>query len=89
MRDLRVVKVQICGMTGYQVQGWYRDCTDSFWETVAHAAVFRDIVRAEQFLQKCKKVGRQYDWRHWGKPADYCRNTADAIQRSVAVYTVL
>ena len=89
MRDLRVVEVEIRGMTGYQVQGWYRDCSDSFWETVAHAAVFRDPDRAERFLEKCKAASRRWDWSHWGRPADYIHNDADAIQRSVAVYSVL
>lgn len=90
MRDLRVVKVQIHGMTGYQIQGSWRDCSDSLWETIAHAAVFRDPTRAERFLQKCgSRPIWEYSWRHWGKPANYCHSSVDAIQTPVAVYTVL
>jgi len=90
VRDLKVVEVEIRGMAGYQVQGLYRDCSDSFWETVAHDAVFRDPVRAERFLEKCRgRPSWRWDWQHWGRPADHLPSDADAIQRSVAVYTVL
>jgi len=90
MKNLRVVEVQIHGMTGYQIQGSYRDCSDSLWETVAHAAVFRDRARAERFLQKCSsRPSWEYKWRHWGKPANYIHSSADAIQGSVTVYSVL
>jgi hypothetical protein len=90
IRDLCVAEVKIHGVTGYQVQGLYRPCSDSFWEPVAHAAVFKDRPRAEKFLEKCKKKPSwEYDWAHWGKPADYVRSLADYIQRSVAVYSVL
>jgi hypothetical protein len=90
MRDLRVVEVQIHGMTGYQVQGSYRDCSDSLWETVAHAAVFQDRARAERFLQKCSnRPSWTYNWHHWGKPADYIHSQVDAVQGLVSVYSVL
>lgn len=90
MRDLSVVEVQIHDMTGYQIQGSYRDCSDSLWETVAHAAVFRDRARAERFLQKCgSRPSWEYNWHHWGKLANYSHSFADAIQGSVAVYSVL
>lgn len=90
MRDLQVVEVKIHGMTGYQVQALWRDCSDSLWETIAHAAVFRDRARAERFLKKCgSRSSWEYNWRHWGKPANYIHSFADAIQGSVAVYSVL
>ena len=90
MRDLRVVEVQIHGMTGYQIQGSWRACSDSLWETIAHAAVFRDRARAERFLVKVKtRPSWQCNWQHWGKPADYLHSSIDAIQSSVTVYSVL
>lgn len=90
MRNLCVVEVKIHGMIGYQIQGLYRDCSDSFWETVAHAAVFRDRARAEKFLKKCgSRPGWEYNWKHWGKPANYIHSFVDAIQTPVAVYSVL
>jgi hypothetical protein len=46
IRDLTVCEIKIHGMKGYQVQGLYRPCSDSFWEPVAHAAVFKDRLRA-------------------------------------------
>jgi hypothetical protein len=90
IRNLFVAEVQIQGMTGYQVQGMYRACSDSFWETVAHAAVFRDMARAERFLQKCgSRSGWGYDWNHWGRPADCVPHSADYLKKSVPVYSVL
>ena len=90
IRDLTVCEIKIHGMKGYQVQGLYRPCSDSFWEPVAHAAVFKDHLRAEKFLKKCKsRPSWEYDWEHWGKPADYVRSLADYVQQSVAVYSVI
>lgn len=90
MRDLRVVEVSICGMSGYQIQGLYRDCSDSFWETVAHAAVFRDRSQAERFLAKCNsRPSWKYNWAWWGKPDNYVHSYVDAIQSKVSVYSVL
>ena len=90
MRDLTVVEVTIHGMRGYQVQGLWRDCSDSFWETMAHAAVFRNRDRALRFMNRCKsKPSWNYNWAHWGKPANYIHSYADAVQQSVAVYSVL
>lgn len=90
MRDLRVVEVKIHDMTGYQVQGLWRSCSDSLWETIAHAAVFRDRARAERFLQKChSRPDWRYNWVWWGKPADYVHSYVDAIQHPVPVYSVL
>lgn len=90
MRDLRVVEVTIHGMTGYQVQGLWRDCSDSLWETIAHAAVFRSRDRAERFLAKCgSRMSWEYNWAWWGKPVNYVHSFVDAIQTPVAVYSVL
>lgn len=90
MRDLRVVEVSICGMIGYQVQGSWRDCSDSLWETIAHAAVFRDRDRAQRFLEKCRNSPRwEYNWKWWGKPANYVHSNIDAMQSKVSVYSVL
>ena len=87
VRNLSVIEVQINGMLGYQVQGWYRDCSDSLFETVAHAAVFRDRARAERFLKRSKPFPK--DWKHWGKPVGYIHSDIDAFQGSVAVSSVL
>ena len=87
VQGLSVVPVRINGMSGYQVQAFYRDSRDDLFERVAHAAVFRDRARAERFLARAKPFPK--DWNHWGKPADYVHSTVNAIQRSVAVYTVL
>jgi len=90
MRDLQVVEVQIHGVTGYQVQGNWRACSDSLWETMAHAAVFRDRARAERFLAKVKtRSSWEWNWQHWGKPSNYIHSKIDAIQSSVTVYSVL
>ncbi|MEY4331962.1 MAG: hypothetical protein RLZZ196_700 [Bacteroidota bacterium] len=90
MRDLEVVEVKIHGMTGYQIQGIWRACSDSLWETIAHAAVFRDKARAEKFLLRVKgRPSWQQDWKHWGKPVTYICNKIDCIQDSVNVYSVL
>ena len=85
--NFSVTQVEINGMLGYQVQGFYRDCSDSLFERVAHAAVFRDRARAERFLQRSKPFPN--DWKHWGKPVDYVQSDIDAIQGHVDVYTVL
>jgi len=87
VQGLSVVPVQINGMSGYQVQAFYRVSRDDLFERVAHAAVFQDRARAERFLERSKPYPK--DWKHWGKPAGYTHSTVDAIQRSVAVYTVL
>jgi hypothetical protein len=76
-RNFNVIEVEINGMSGYQVQGWYRDCSDSMFETVAHAAVFRDRARAERFLKRSKPFPK--DWKHWGKPVDHMPHPADAF----------
>lgn len=90
MRNLSVVEVEIRGMIGYQVQGLWRSCSDSLWETVAHASVFRDRNRAERFLKKClSRPSWEYDWKWWGKPASYIHSYVDAIQSPVPVYSVL
>ena len=90
MRDLQVVQVKIQGMTGYQIQGSWRSCSDSLWETIAHAAVFLDLARAQRFLTVVKsKSSWEYNWKNWGKPADYCHSYVDTIQESVPVYSVL
>ena len=47
MRNLQVVKVNIKGMDGFQIQGLDLACSDSHWEPIAHAAIFRDEKRAE------------------------------------------
>lgn len=90
MRDLRVVEVEINGMTGYQVQSLWRSCNDSLWETIAHAAVFRDLRRAQKFLLKCRtRPSWEYNWTWWGKPANYVHSYVDALQAPVPVYSVL
>ena len=64
MRNLEVVEVNINGMVGFQIQGIWRACSDSLWETIAHAAVFRDRVRANKFLAKVKtRPSWEYNWK--------------------------
>lgn len=90
MRNLEVATVRVAGMIGYQIHGLYRDCSDSFWEVVAHAAIFRDKARAERFLKKVKsKHSWQYDWKYWGVPQDNVINGTEAIQVRVAPFSVL
>lgn len=90
MRDLTVVEVVIHGMRGYQIQGLWRACSDSLWETLAHAAIFRDRVRAERFLKKCRtKPSWEYNMKHWGVPTNHCISVVDAIQTPAKVYSVL
>jgi hypothetical protein len=90
MRNLAVTQVKIAGMTGYQIQGLDRACSDSFWETIAHAAVFQDKARAERFLAKVKaKSSWNYDWSHWGVPVDQRAGAADAFKNNVAPFSVI
>ena len=90
MRDFRVVQVNIAGMTGYQIQALWRMCSDSFWETVVHDAVFPDQDRAQRFLERVK---RRPSWKingaHWGKPVDSVSNAADCWVGGVNAYTVI
>jgi len=57
MRNLSVVNVNVKGMIGYQIQGIHRACSDSLWETVAHAAIFRDKARAESYTISIGSTG--------------------------------
>lgn len=88
MRKLEVATVKVAGMIGYQIHGLYRDCSDSLWEVIAHAAIFRDKARAERFLAKVRDAGR-IDWRFWGAPQDNHIRGTEAIQRRVAPFSVL
>ena len=90
MRDLKVVPIKVAGMAGFQIQGIHRACSDSLWEVVAHAAVFRDQARAERFLQKVKgKCSWEYDWKYWGVPHDHMVSDIDAFKGHVAPFSVL
>jgi hypothetical protein len=78
---LEVKQVSIKGQVGFQVQGLYRQCSDSYYEPVAHAAVFRDQARAENFLKRIRfsKSPWQYDYSNWSVSDD----------RQLPVYCVL
>lgn len=75
-------------IVGYQVAGFHRACSDSLWEPIAHAAIFRTEERAERFLAKVRAAGR-IDWNHWGIPFGHITTPVDAFHHEVAHYTVL
>lgn len=90
IRNLEVSQVDIRGMVGWQVQGLYRDCSDSLYEVVAHAAVFRDKARAERFLEVVRsKPSWEWQWAHWGAPAGSYFSGVEAMQSCAPVYSVL
>ena len=90
MRNLQVIKVNIKGMEGFQIQGLDRACSDSFWEPIAHAAIFRDEKRAELFLQKVRKSNSwSRNWKYWGAPQDHYIGPADAFKHHVAPFSIL
>jgi hypothetical protein len=98
IRNLEIKQVTIAGIAGFQIQGIYRDCSDSFWETIAHAAVFKDRRRAERFLEKVKAVpsweyGRLktggYPEQQWGAPVGAYTSVSNLIQTNVAAYSPL
>lgn len=85
-----VKPVTIAGVKGYQVQALYRDCSDSFWEPIAHAAVFRTPERAQRMLERIKRTGSwQYNWAYWGAPVGSYTSSSCAIQTSVAPFSPL
>lgn len=86
-RNLQVTEVTVMGMKGYQIQGVWRMCSDSFWEDVAHGAVFRSRSRAEAFLRRIKASSMRDQY--WGKPHDYMTSMADCNQSCVNVYSVI
>ena len=90
MRNLQVVKVNIKGMDGFQIQGLDRACSDSHWEPIAHAAIFRDEKRAERFLEKVRKSSPQrLNWAYWGVPQNNLVNVCNAFQGLVAPFSVI
>jgi len=88
IRNLEVATVQIAGMIGYQIHGLYRDCSDSLYDVIAHAAIFRDKARAERFLAKVRSAGR-LDWQFWGVPQNSVIKGTEAVQGRVAPFSVL
>jgi hypothetical protein len=65
---LEVKQVSIKGQVGFQIQGYYRQCSDAYFESIAHAAVFRDRGRAEAFLKRVRFGGKpswKYDYSQW------------------------
>lgn len=90
IRSLEVATVKVAGIIGYQIHGLYRDCSDSLYEVIAHAAVFRDKARAERFLAKVRASGRlHFNWQHWGKPHNCIISGTEAVQGRVAPFSVL
>ena len=90
MKNLQVVKVNIKGMDGFQIQGLNRACSDSHWEAIAHAAIFRDEKRAERFLQKVRGTSPwNRNWKYWGVPQTHKVSGCDAFQELVAPFSVI
>lgn len=89
IRNLQVATVRNAGVVGYQIHGLYRDCSDSLWDVIAHAAIFRDKARAERFLKKVQRKMSQFNWQYWGAPQDSVIYGTEAIQRRVAPFSVL
>ncbi len=75
-------------IVGYQVAGVHRACSDSLWEPIAHAAIFRTEERAERFLAKVRAAGL-IDWNHWCIPFGHTTSPVDAFHHQVATYSVL
>lgn len=89
-RNFQVVTVKVADMIGYQIHALYRDCSDSMYEVIAHAAVFRDKARAERFLNKVCSSGRlHFNWQYWGKPQNCVISGIEANQTRVAPFSVL
>jgi hypothetical protein len=88
IRSLEVATVKVADVIGYQIHGLYRDCSDSLYEVIAHAAVFRDKARAERFLAKVRASGR-IDWQFWGVPQNNFIRGIEAVQGRVAPFSVL
>lgn len=93
IRNLRIEAVTIAGVSGWQVQGDWRACSDSLWEPLAHAAVFvqAEYDRAEKLLAKMRSKP-SWEWSGkgcWGVPIGNGLSKIDYIQAHVAAYTVL
>jgi hypothetical protein len=89
-RNHSVQPVTIAGVKGFQVQCLYRDCSDSMWEPMAHAAVFQTRERAERMLKRVKtKASWEYDWSQWGVPVSHTLSVCSAVQNHVHVYSPL
>ena len=88
IRNLEVATVKVAGMIGYQIHGLYRDCSDSLYDVIAHAAIFRDKARAERFLAKVRSAGR-LDLQFWGVPQNSVIKGTEAVQGRVAPFSVL
>jgi len=87
-RNLEVKPVNIAGVPGFQIQGIWRACSDSFWETVAHAAIFPTSERAERFLKRVKATP-WWEWKgsgQWGVPVSHVLSNTDYIQHHAPVY---
>lgn len=89
LKNLMVREVNIHGMKGYQITGICRIDSDSFWEDIAHGAVFRKRSRAEFFLKRILTNRWAIQPKYWGKPYGYCENDCDYIQTPVSVYSVI
>lgn len=90
VRNLQVTRVTIHGMIGFQVQALYRDCSDSMYDTIAHAAIFRDEKRAAAMLRRIQgKPSWEWDWKQWGAPAGVHFSGTEAFQASAPVYSVI
>jgi hypothetical protein len=90
IRQLQVKPVTIRGAAGFQVQCLWSMDSDSMYEQLAHAAVFRCRQRAERFLARIKsKPSWNWDWSQWGVPADCGLSNLDYVQAHAPVYSVL
>jgi hypothetical protein len=75
-------------LIGFCVAGVHRACSDSLWEPVSHAAIFKTQERAERLLAKVKSRS-SLDWQHWGIPFGHSASSIDAFKHQPAYYSVL
>jgi hypothetical protein len=90
-RNFKVQPVVIAGVPGFQVQAIWRACSDSLWETMAHAAVFPTRERAERMMARIQ-AKPWWEWSGkgcWGVPVGRGLSNLDYIQEHVAVYCPL
>jgi hypothetical protein len=87
----QVVEAKVRGQVGYQIHALYRDCSDSFWEPIAFAAIFPSRARAEAFLKNkiMKKNPWDLDWSQWGVPVMNGLSVTCAIQGHTPAYSVI
>ena len=86
-----VKEVNVKGQIGFQICALYRDCSDSFYEPIVHAAIFPNRERAEKFLKRAirRKSPWEYDFSQWGVSPSCGLSNSCAIQFYAPIYSVL